>query len=96
MAQIQFKGKVRRMVNMDGSLAWEYIPVPVFRSIHADMQAFRVHPKFGFIANSDLFPGVLAKIKADKFPNGNLRMDRVPEGVTVDRSGFLAVVTVEV
>jgi hypothetical protein len=40
-----------------------------------------------------LFPNALRRIRADKFKGDMLRLDRIPEGVSVDTSGFLAVVT---
>ena len=96
MATIVFKTKVREIVNVDGSHAWHYVNVPTFQRKHCDMHAFRFHPKYGAYANSDLFQNVLSRIRESMFPNGTLRLDRIPENVTVDDSGFLAEVTVSV
>jgi hypothetical protein len=96
MATIVFKSKIREVVNMDGTLAWKYVGVPVFQRKHCDMHAFRFHPKYGTYANSDLFPNMLGRIRESLFPNGSLRLDRIPENVSVDDSGFLAEVTVTV
>ena len=41
MATITFKGKVERMEHVDGSLAYDYIRVPVLARSHCDMPAFR-------------------------------------------------------
>ena len=95
MATISFKSKIQEMYNIDGSVAYQYIPVPVLDRKHCDMPAFRSHPKFGAYANSDLFKGMLARARKDIFGNGWLRLDAVPDGVWVDTGGFLAVVSFE-
>jgi hypothetical protein len=61
------------------------------------MSAARQHPKYGAYANSDLFAGMLARIRRDVL-NGRayLRLNELPGNVTVDASGFLACVTIEV
>lgn len=92
-ARIQFKGKVQTMYNIHDIVAYEYIQVPVLDRKHCDMNAFRTHPKYGSYANSDLFPGMLSRIRKDKFGGTVLKLNAVPEGVHVDTSGFLAVVT---
>uniref|UniRef100_UPI00195314A5 hypothetical protein n=1 Tax=Klebsiella pneumoniae TaxID=573 RepID=UPI00195314A5 len=63
---------------------------------HCDMSAFRRHPRYRSYANSDLFPGMLARIAHEAAPNAYLRLDRLPDNVVVDRSGFLALVTITV
>jgi hypothetical protein len=60
------------------------------------MAAFRQHSRYGCLANSDLFPGVLAKIRRDLFPANYVRLDSMPANVTVDETGFLAEVIVTV
>lgn len=96
MAKIQFRAKLQQMFNMDETLAYEYISVPVLKRSHCDMQAFRTHAKYGAYANSDLFLGMLARIRKDRFSNGILKLSSVPEGVTVDTGGFLALVEFDV
>ena len=96
MATIKFKAKVQEMRNADGSLAYEYLQVPEFDRKHCDMNTFRTHPKYGAYANSDLFKGVLKRIRSDVFGGGFLKLNAAPETVSVDTSGFLAVVTFEV
>lgn len=59
------------------------------------MNAFRTHPRYGGLANSDLFPGVLARIRKERLGD-KIRLDAIPEGVGVDTSKFLAVVTIDV
>jgi hypothetical protein len=95
--KIQFKAKVQTVFNMDDTPAYHYIAVPVFKRSHVDMNAARQHPKYGMLANSDMFPGVLAKIRSG-IVGGSLgiRMDRIPPNVTVDTSGFLANVVIDV
>ena len=101
MAAITFKGKVQTMRNMDDTVAYMFVAVPALDRKHCDMEAFRKHPKYGSYANSDMFPSVLARIVDDTFGKSysgarKLRLDMVPDGVTVDASGFLAVVTLTV
>ena len=98
---IQFKGKIEQVFNMDDSPAFEQIKVPKIERRHCDMDAFRKHPKIGGFANSDMFPnmvnGMVAKLlKVVIGYPAMLRLDRLPEGVSVDRSGFLAVVKIEI
>ena len=97
MAKITFKTKVQQMHNVDDTLAYEYVVVPVFERKHCDMQAFRSHPKHGGLANSDLFKNVLAGIRRQVLAGKPwIRLDDVPDGVNVDTSKFLAVVTIDV
>lgn len=96
MAQIKFKGKVQSVYNMDDTLAFQYIQVPVLDRKHCDMGAMRKHPKYGSYANSELFNGMLSGIRKTVFGREMLRLDGIPDGVTVDTSGFLAVVSFEV
>jgi hypothetical protein len=101
MARIEFKAKVQTVYNMDHSVAYRYVQVPAFDRKHCDMCAFRTHPKYGGLANSDLFQGILRRIRDERFPwsvNGAkaFKTDAVPDGVTLDESGFLATVTLNV
>lgn len=96
MAQIQFKAKVQTMHNVDNSVAYSYLQVPEFDSKHCDMSAFRSHQKYGSYANSDLFKGMLCRIRKEVFGGATLKLHAIPDGVQVDTGGFLAVVTFEV
>ena len=96
MAIITFKAKIIDVLNIDNTPAFSYIRVPVLDRKHCDMNAFRVHPKYGAYANSDLFKGMLAGIRKSTFGGEMLRMDSIPDGVSVDTSGFLAKVTFSV
>lgn len=95
MPKVRFKAKVQRVLNMDGTLAYEYVKVPALGRRHADMHAFRTHPRFGPLANSDMFPSVLARAAKAIAPQGIIRLDDVPAGATVDTTGYLATVTLE-
>ena len=95
MATIQFRGKIEQVYTMEDEPAFQQIKVPELTRKHCDMAAFRTHPRFGGLANSDLFPGILARIRREKLGD-YIRLDRVPDGVQVDDSGFLAVVRVDV
>ena len=96
MATITFKAKAHDVRNMDDSLAYRMVNVPKLTRSHCDMDSFRKHPRYQGIVNSDLFGSALSRIARDIAPAGFIRTDRVPAGVTLDTSGFLAVVTIEV
>jgi len=96
-AKIQFRAKVAELFYVSGESAGKRIQVPTLKRCHCDMREFRLHPKYGSYANSDLFDGMLSRIRSGLFgESGILKLDAIPEGVTVDTSGFLAQVTIEV
>jgi len=96
-AHIHFRAKVTESFYVNGDSAGKRIQVPTLKRIHCNMQEFRIHPKWGSYANSDLFIGMLAGIRCNLFgESGVLKLDAIPDGVTVDTSGFLAEVTIEV
>jgi len=96
MAAITFKAKAHDVRDMDDNLVYRMVHLPKLTTSHCDMAAFRKHPRYQGIANSQLFPNALSRIARDIAPAGFIRTDRVPAGVTLDMSGFLAVVTIEV
>lgn len=98
MAVISFRAKAEKIYNRDGSVAYERVKVPMFTRSHCDMAAFRRHPRYGSLANSDLFPGALRKIREERLGAGRnyVRLDQPPKGFTVDKSGFLIHVSFEV
>jgi hypothetical protein len=97
MAKIQFKARPYTLYFADGSLAGEYVKIPVLRHSHCDMPAMRTHEIYGDYANSDIWPSVLGGIRK-KISDGKNVFDlrQLPAGVTVAVSGFLATVTIEV
>lgn len=97
MATISFKTKIFTVYNADETPAYDAVKLPrEFTRAHCDMDAFRRHPKFGGLANSQLFPNVLSRIKRDMFgARDAIRLDQIPAGVTVDTTGFLAIVSFE-
>jgi hypothetical protein len=96
-AHIQFRAKVTDLFYVSGESAGKRIQVPTLKRCHCDMREFRQHPKYGSYANSDLFEGMLRGIRSSLFgESGVLKLDSIPDGVTVDTSGFLAQVTIEV
>lgn len=95
MPAITFKAKVEPIRNMDDTLAYELIKAPAIERRHCDMDAFRRHPKFGSYANSDLFKNLISRQLKLAEVGTHLRLDRLPACVSVDRSGFLASVTIE-
>lgn len=99
MASITFKTKIKTMFNPDDTEAYKFIEVPQFKRSHCNMEEWRKHPKFGGLANSDLFPNILARVRKDVLGsnyNSILRMDSLPACVAVDTNGFLAEVTITV
>lgn len=97
LAKIQFKTKIRTVHYVDGTVAYQYVAVPELTRAHCDMAAFRRHEKYGGFANSDLFPNMLKRIRYDLMGGkACLRLDMVPTNASIDASGFLAVVTIEV
>lgn len=95
MAHIQFRAKIITVYNIDDTVAYKYIPVPTLGRHHCDMNAFRQHRKYGGFANSDLFTGMLKRIRSE-VTGDKIRLDAIPENVTVDVSNFLATVTFNV
>lgn len=95
MARIEFKGKPETIYNVDGTVAFQRIKIPELKRSHCDMNAFRSHNKYGAYANSDLFLNLLAKIKRERLGD-YVRLDRVPEGVSVVPGPFLFSVSIEV
>lgn len=97
MATIKFRAKVQTLGDADGAWTKEFVPVPTLTRAHCDMTAFRSHVKYGGYANSDLFPGMLARIRKEML-NGRvgLFLEDLPPNVEIDASGFLATVTVTV
>jgi hypothetical protein len=96
MPTVQFKSKVNKVYEMDGTLAYEYLQVPKLTRSHCDMHAFRMHKRFGSYANSDLFQSMLTRAVAQQGVKITIRLDRIPPTVTIDTSGFLAKVSIEV
>lgn len=96
MAKISFRAKVETLRYVDNTVASVRIKVPELKRSHCDMNAFRRHPKYGSYANSDLFPGILKRIRAERFGGDYVKLDKIPDGVTVDQSEFLATVTIDV
>ena len=94
MAMITFKAKAHKIYTVEGAVAYEFVKVPTLARAHCDMEAFRRHPKFGGLANSDLFANLLARIKKERLGEV-VRLDKVPPGVEVNQQAFLTVVSFE-
>ena len=94
-ATISFRGKPETVHNGDTKEKW--LKIPELKRSHCDMAAFRSHPKYSGYANSDMFPGMLKRIRESVFGRANyIKLHAIPDGVTVDTSGFLAEVTFKV
>ena len=90
MGTITFRTKVRHIREADGTQS-EYIPLKKTLT----RQDCDLKPHQHSLYNTDFFPSVL--MKAYRRIVGErtfVRLSELPDGVTVDTSGFLAVVTV--
>lgn len=97
MAKITFKCRPVAEIMPDNTDTGVFIIyLPKFERKHCDMHAFRAHKKYGAYANSDLFRSILARISRDIAPFGHIRTDNVPDNVTIDNSGFLWKVEIDV
>lgn len=100
MSKIQFKAKIEKWYTTDDEKnCVKRIKFPKLSTSHCDMNLFRTHKKYGSYANSDLFSGILQRIK-EKILGSNhdqyLKLEALPKGVTVDDSGYLAIVNINV
>lgn len=96
MAKITFKRKVEKIYNYDDTLAYEGFNIPRITRNHCDMNAFRQHKRYGAYANSDLFEGMINRAVKQLLGDYIKISDPLPEGVTIDATGFLVVVTINV
>ena len=91
------KRELGALIYTDGTPAPARVPVPKkFGAQHYDRQHFRDDARYAAIANSDLFPSAIAGALRKLGIGAAIRLDNLPPGVTVDTSGFLAVVTIEI
>jgi len=94
MPTITFKAKPKPVYQMNGLFAYNEIKVPVIKTSHCDMQAFRSHNRYGPYANSDLFQSILKRDLIKLGVRDWLRTDCLPNCVSIDDSGFLAKITI--
>lgn len=95
MPQVKFRAKVETVRHVDNSIAYRCVRVPALKRSHCDMQAFRTDRNWGSYANSDLFLNMLNGAKKRAGVGDVIKLDAVPSAATVDESGFLAVVTID-
>lgn len=95
MAKIEFNAKVQTVYHVDDTVAWRYVTRPKITRKHCDMDAFRSDKRFSSYANSDLFDNLLTRQLKLANVGETIRLDRIPDCVTIDESGFLARVTIE-
>lgn len=95
-AVITFRAKPMDVYAEGDEVAYQQVKVPAIDRKHCDMNAFRAHPRFQGVANSVIFASVVKRALAGLgVPVGGwLRLDQVPECVSVDTSGFLARITI--
>lgn len=91
---ITFRGKIESVYNPDDSLAWRYIKIPKIERRHCDMESFRRDSRFGGYVNSDLFGALLSRQFKERGIKETIRLDKIPDCVAIDESGFLARVTI--
>ena len=99
MATITFRTKPIAVYNHDtpATVAYRLINVPELKRAHCDMAAFRSHPRYGGLANSDLFPNALARIRRNiTNAYGEIKIGSEPENVTVAQEKFMVKVTIDV
>lgn len=91
MPTIKFKAKVESLLN-----GRQYVKVPKLTKQHCDMHSFRIHKDYSWISNSDLFQGLLNKVKENITVGHSsyLYLDSLPPNVSVNPSGFLAETTI--
>ncbi len=97
MLTVTFKAKLQQMLNPDKTPAYMFVKVPARPGRqHCNMCEFRTHKQFRDFANSDVFPSMLIRALSNigVKPGSLLRLDKAPEHVSIDTSGFLAVVTI--
>ena len=96
MPTVTFRAKLENVFYADETLAYTCVKVPAIKHSHCDMNAFRNDKNFGSYANSDLFlgmvKGALKKLGVKEY----IKLGELPQGVTVNTSGFIALVTIEV
>lgn len=88
MAIIKFKTKARKLWISETDSVTEY-QIPKLTRSHCDMRLWRTHPKFGGLANSDLFIGLINSLVKKTYPTGWIREDRLADNTQI-KPGFLA------
>lgn len=102
-AIIEFVAKTKTVETVYGDLAYSYVKIPDLCRRHCDMRSFHRHNKFNMYTNSDLFNGLInreVRKISKRFWTGNREsymfvVGEEPENVTIDSSGFLAKVRIE-
>lgn len=70
---------------------YSYIDIPKLTRAHVDMHEARIDKVWGGLANSDLFENMLNGATKKKFSNMRIKLNAIPEGVSVDTTKFLHV-----
>ena len=95
--QIVFKSKIIPQRNRDGSVAYEIVPFPMLRRSHCDMDWFRRSRAFRNFADTTMFPYILKDVLEPMGVTENrewVRLDQLPAGMTVERDGDVATVSI--
>ncbi len=104
MAKVQFRAKIETVYNMDDTVAYRRVKVPKLKQSHCDMSAMRMHSnsRISGFSNPDLFPNILAGYRREIFGQnidtfeGYVRLDKMPERVTVVEKGLFATVSFDI
>ena len=102
--KISFKAKIKTSRWDDNTIARRYLKFPALTQAHYSQSEARAHPKYGNLANWDGFPSILrsAACKAGVRKNAAgcwIELPptaELPPTITVDETGFLALVTVDI
>lgn len=91
---VVFKGKIRDMHNVNGTLSYRYIPIKKTIS-----KADYIHPagtnRHAGYYNSNLFISMIKRGMLEVIGTAEkIKMEQLPAGVSVDTSGFLAEVNI--
>lgn len=96
--EITFKAKIQQYeyAGRDGEFAPAFVQVPKNLASHANRDAFRQSKAFGAYANSDLFESLLHRAIAKMGIGKTIRTANPPQGVSIDDSGFLSIITITI
>ena len=96
MPVISFKAKVQTMYHPDDTEAYKFVKLPKITRSHCDMSSFRSDQNFRSYANSDLLLKLVEKSMSRLGLGEIIRLDNLPNGISVDTEGFLYKVSITI
>lgn len=96
MPRVTFRAKVVEPTYMDGTPAPRYVKVPKLTSAHYSRKDFAEDPRYRSYSNSDLLPSMIKRAVHQLGVREHINPDAPIPGVTVDTSGFLARVSIDI